>query len=73
MSAVPGVAFVGTDRGRLHAFATGTGEELWADDAPAMTACGPSIVDGRVLWGYGFILFGGPGPGGLLAYSLEDR
>jgi len=73
VSAVPGVAFVGTDRGRLHAFATGTGEELWADDAPAMTACGPSIVDGRVLWGYGFILFGGPGPGGLLAYSLEDR
>ena len=38
--------------------------------APAKTACGPSIVDGRVLWGYGFILFGGPGPGGVLAFEV---
>ena len=55
---------------RLRALHTGTGEELWAIDAPAMTACGPSVVDGRLLWGYGFMLFGDPGPGGLLCLEV---
>lgn len=67
ISAVPGVAFCGTDQGKLLALDTSTGATLWSMDAPSKTACGPSIVDGRVLWGYGFILFGGPGPGGVLA------
>jgi hypothetical protein len=46
-----------------------TGRRLWTHRAPAKTASGPSIVDGRVLWGYGFILFGAPGPGGLISFS----
>jgi polyvinyl alcohol dehydrogenase (cytochrome) len=72
VSAVPGVAFVGTDRGRLHAYDTRSGEELWTADAPAPTACGPSIVDGQILWGYGFTLFSGPGDGGLLSFTVGD-
>ncbi len=71
VGAVPGVAFVGTDQGRLSALHTQTGEELWGFDAPDKTACGPSIVDGRVLWGYGFVLFGGPGPGGVMSFAIE--
>jgi polyvinyl alcohol dehydrogenase (cytochrome) len=71
VSAVPGLAFCGTDQGRLVALDTATGKVRWSMDAPAQTACGPSIVDGRVLWGYGFTLFGGPGPGGILALELE--
>lgn len=71
VGAVPGVAFCGTDTGKLLALDTDTGTTLWTMDAPAKTACGPSIVDGRVLWGYGFILFGGPGPGGVLALELR--
>jgi polyvinyl alcohol dehydrogenase (cytochrome) len=70
VGAVPGVAFCGTDTGRMLALDTETGTTLWSMDAPAKTACGPSIVDGRVLWGYGFILFGGPGPGGILALEV---
>ena len=70
VGAVPGVAFVGTDRGTLSALDTATGAELWTLQAPAKTGCGPSIVDGRVLWGYGFTLFGGPGPGGVISYTI---
>lgn len=72
VGAVPGVAFCGTDMGKMLALDTATGETLWSMDAPAKTACGPSIVDGRVLWGYGFILFGGPGPGGILALEVQS-
>ena len=71
IGAVPGVAFVGTDRGMLAALDTGTGEQLWSFEAPAKTGCGPSIVDGRVLWGYGFTLFDGPGPGGVLSFTID--
>lgn len=71
VSAVPGIAFVGTDEAHLHAFEVSTGKELWKMDAPDKTACGPSIVDGRLVWGYGFILFGGPGKGGVIA--LEPK
>jgi polyvinyl alcohol dehydrogenase (cytochrome) len=69
VSAVPGVAFVGTDRGLMVALDPATGRRLWSHTAPAKTASGPSIVDGRVLWGYGFILFGAPGPGGVISFS----
>jgi polyvinyl alcohol dehydrogenase (cytochrome) len=71
VGAVPGVAFVGTDRGLMVAFDTETGEELWSFEAPAKTACGPSIVDGRVLWGYGFVLFQGAGDGGLISFTVD--
>jgi polyvinyl alcohol dehydrogenase (cytochrome) len=70
IGAVPGVAFVGTDQGKLLAFDVADGRTLWSHDAPAKTACGPSIVDDRLLWGYGFILFGGPGAGGIQAFEL---
>jgi polyvinyl alcohol dehydrogenase (cytochrome) len=69
ISAVPGVAFVGTDAGTLTALATATGKEIWTFHAPDKTGCGPSIVDGRVIWGYGFTLFGGSGNGGVIAFS----
>ena len=71
VSAVPGVAFVATDRGTMTALATATGRRLWTYAAPAKTASGPSIVDGRVLWGYGFILFGGAGPGGIISFATR--
>jgi polyvinyl alcohol dehydrogenase (cytochrome) len=70
VSAVPGVAFVGTDRGTLRALDVARGDELWSHDAPARTGGGPSIVDGRVLWGYGFTLFDGPGEGGVLSFAV---
>lgn len=69
VSAVRGVAFVGTDKGHLFAFDVKTGTELWKADAPDKTACGPAIVDGRVVWGYGFIMFGGPGKGGVITFE----
>ena len=72
VSAVPGLAFVGTDEGTLAALDVATGRRLWTFRAPAKTACGPSIVDGRVLWGYGFILFGKPGPGGVISFSVAS-
>ena len=70
VGAVPGVAFVGTDTGLLAALDTQTGARLWTYQAPARTGCGPSIVDGRVLWGYGFILFGPAGEGGVLSFTV---
>ena len=70
VSAVPGVAFVGTDAGMLAALNTGTGKRLWTFAAPDKTSCGPSVVDGRVLWGYGFMLFGGPGKGGVISFTI---
>jgi polyvinyl alcohol dehydrogenase (cytochrome) len=70
VSAVPGVAFVGTDRGQMLALDPRNGHTLWSHEAPNQTACGPSIVDGRLLWGYGFILFGGPGDGGVISFSV---
>jgi len=50
-----------------------TGRRLWTWDASARTVCGPSIVNGRVLRGYGFTLFSGPGPGGVISFVLGRR
>jgi polyvinyl alcohol dehydrogenase (cytochrome) len=69
VSAVPGVAFVATDQGLMLALDARTGRQLWSYHAPARVASGPSIVDGRVLWGYGFILFGPAGPGGVISFT----
>jgi polyvinyl alcohol dehydrogenase (cytochrome) len=70
IGAVPGVAFVGTDRGLMTALDVATGKRLWSYEAPDKTGCGPSIVDGRVLWGYGFVLFQGAGDGGVISFDL---
>src|SRR6185295_12362960 len=71
VGAVRGVAFVGTDGGTLAALDTRNGARLWTHDAPARTGCGPSIVNGRVLWGYGFTLFSGPGDGGVISFTVS--
>ena len=70
VGAVPGVAFIGTDSGVLAALDTRTGAKLWTTNAPDKTGCGPSIVDGRVLWGYGFTLFMGSGQGGVINFEV---
>ncbi|HEX5095994.1 MAG TPA: PQQ-binding-like beta-propeller repeat protein, partial [Acidimicrobiia bacterium] len=72
VSAVPGVAFVGTNTGKLAALDTETGAERWSFQAPAPVGGGASIVDGRVVWGYGFTLFDGPGQGGVLSFTVPD-
>jgi polyvinyl alcohol dehydrogenase (cytochrome) len=64
VGAVPGLAFAGTDQGVLYAFDVETGKELWSHEAPDRTGGGPSIVDGNLLWGYGFLFFDGAGEGG---------
>ena len=71
VSAVRGLAFIGTDTGLLAALDTRTGKQRWSYDAPARTGCGPSIVDGRVLWGYGFLFFDGGGDGGVISFALS--
>jgi polyvinyl alcohol dehydrogenase (cytochrome) len=73
VSAVPGVAFVGTTTGVLAALDPATGARLWTHVAPDKTACGPSIADGRVLWGYGFAFFGQPGQGGVISFKVGPQ
>ena len=68
VSAVPGVAFVGTTDGTLLALDVATGDELWRFQAPAQTGSGPSVTEDELLWGYGYNLFEGPGDGGLLTF-----
>lgn len=70
VSAVPGVAFVGTTAGTYVAFDTRTGAQLWSYRAPSMVGGGASIVNGRLYWGYGFQFFTGGGDGGLLAFDV---
>jgi polyvinyl alcohol dehydrogenase (cytochrome) len=70
VGAVPGVAFVGTNTGLLLALDTTDGARLWSYQAPDKTGCGPSIVDGRVLWGYGYLLFEGPANGGVISFTV---
>ena len=50
---------------------TGTGKKLWTVNAPDKTGGGPSIVDGNVLWGYGFQLFKPGGEGGIVSYKVK--
>jgi polyvinyl alcohol dehydrogenase (cytochrome) len=70
VGAVPGVAFVATDKGTMAALDTRNGKILWTFQAPDKVASGPSIVDGRVLWGYGYVFFAGAGPGGVISFTL---
>ena len=71
VSAVAGVAFVGTTAGTYVALDTRTGAQLWSYHAPGMIGGGASIVDGRVYWGYGFQFFTGGGDGGLIAFDVR--
>jgi polyvinyl alcohol dehydrogenase (cytochrome) len=69
VSAVPGVAFVGTDANTMYAFDTATGTRLWSFDAPGKIGGGPAIADGHLYWGYGFILFRGTSEGGVINFT----
>ncbi len=71
VSAVTGVAFVGTDAGTMTALDTSDGKTLWSYHAPDKVGGGASIVEGRVLWGYGFTLFSGPGQGGVICFAVS--
>jgi polyvinyl alcohol dehydrogenase (cytochrome) len=70
VSAIPGVAFVGTTTGLYVALDTNTGKQLWSFKAPNQVGGGAAIVNGRVFWGYGFTLFSGGGDGGLLTFTV---
>ncbi len=70
VSAVSGVAFVGTDANTMYAFDTGTGKKLWSFDAPGKIGGGAAIVDGHVYWGFGFILFRGTSEGGVIDFTV---
>ena len=72
VSAVPGVAFVGTSTGALLGLDAATGDELWRFQAQTQTGSGPSVTEGELLWGYGYNLFEGPGDGGLLTFHPES-
>jgi polyvinyl alcohol dehydrogenase (cytochrome) len=71
ISSVPGVSFVATDQGEMAALDTATGNNVWSFTAPNKSGCGPSIVGNRVLWGYGFFLFGSPGAGGVISFVVQ--
>ena len=71
ISAVPGVVFVGTDAGTMAALNAKSGQTFWTYTAPGKVGGGPSIVNGRVLWGYGFTLFKGAGPGGIISFQVS--
>lgn len=77
------VAFVGTTTGgssgvtptvgSYAALDPDTGRLLWQRGAPAAVGGGAAVVGNQVFWGYGYTLFSGPGPGGLIAFSLPSR
>ena len=71
ISAVIGVAFVGTDKGTMTALDVFNGKTLWSYGAPGKVGGGASIVRGRVLWGYGFTLFSGSGQGGVISFAVS--
>jgi outer membrane protein assembly factor BamB len=65
------LAFVGTDKGTMTVLAVSNGRTLWSYRAPDKVGGGPSIVGGRVLWGYGFTLFSGSGQGGVINFAVS--
>lgn len=71
ISAVHSVAFVGTDQDMMYALNTATGQTLWSFAAPDKVGGGAGVVDGQVLWGYGFTLFKGPGQGGIIDFRVS--
>jgi polyvinyl alcohol dehydrogenase (cytochrome) len=70
VTAVHGVAFVGTDAGDMNGFSVADGRRLWTHHASGKVGGGAAIVDGRVVWGYGFFLFSGPSNGGIESFVL---
>jgi len=71
VSTAPGLAFVATTDGLFLVLDAETGDELWAQDVGRPAGGGAVPVDGTVLWGYGYTLFGGPGDGGVFALAAR--
>jgi hypothetical protein len=57
----------------MLALDVGDGSELFRAVAPNQIGAGPTIIDGHVLWGYGYALFGGPGAGGLIDFTVDGE
>ncbi len=84
-SAIPGVAFVGGDDGRLHALSTGDGEQIWSFDTArsfdtvnqvqakggAFGSAGPVIAGGMLFTGSGYGVTGNRFGNVLLAFAPE--
>src|SRR6187397_1103490 len=69
VSTSPGIVYAATTAGTMYAFASDDGEQLWSYTAEDQVGGGATVVDGTVLWGWGFALFGpGSGKGGLIAF-----
>lgn len=69
ISVSPGVVYAATVAGTMYAFAADDGEQLWSFTAEDQVGGGATVVDGTVLWGWGFALFSsGSGKGGLIAF-----
>ena len=73
VSTAPGLAFVASTLGRLVVLDAATGDELWTRELGRPVGAGPVVVDGTVLWGYGYTLFGDPGDGGVVAFAPRGR
>jgi len=74
ISVSPGVVYVATVAGTMYAFAADDGEQLWSFTAEDQVGGGATVVDGTVLWGWGFALFSsGSGTGGLIAFRPGGR
>ena len=84
-TAIPGVAFVGGSDGRLHALSTKDGKILWEYDTAheyetvnkvpakggAISAPGPTVVDGMLFIGSGYAVTGANSGNVLLAFTAE--
>lgn len=69
ISVSPGVVYAATVAGTMYALDATDGTELWSHTAEDQVGGGATVVDGTVLWGWGFALFSsGSGKGGLLAF-----
>ena len=62
---------VKTNQNAMMALDVSDGKTLWSYRAPAQVGGGASIVNGRVLWGYGFTLFSGAGQGGIISFAVS--
>lgn len=85
LTAIPGVVFAGNQDGTIAAYASGTGRIVWTfnmlqdfatvNRVPArggsMGAPGPTVADGRLFVGSGYVGLGNGTPGNvLLAFGL---
>lgn len=69
ISVSPGLVYAATVAGTMYALDAADGTVLWSHTAEDQVGSGPTIVDGTVLWGWGFALFSsGSGKGGLIAF-----